>query len=113
MKQYSVLNHLAQGFIPPELIPAEVNWFYTNLGIDDTYFHNESRQVICDHIIALFGAKVLAYTKRNQSADGGMKLEIDLERIDENGAGATFIHTSPPGVTTVEGPGASCEARSV
>ncbi len=95
-----------QGFIPPELVANEVNWFYSNLGIDDTYFQNEARQVICDHIIALFGAKILAYTKHDPS-----KLVIDLEKIDENGA--TFIHTSKPGLTTTEGPGATCESRSV
>ncbi|KIK69950.1 hypothetical protein GYMLUDRAFT_67202 [Collybiopsis luxurians FD-317 M1] len=96
----------AKGFIPQELVANEVNWFYSNLGIDDTYFHNESREVICDHIIALFGAKVLAYTKHDPS-----KLVIDLEKIDENGNGATFIHTSPPGITSTEGPGAACELR--
>ncbi|KAE9382533.1 hypothetical protein BT96DRAFT_982869, partial [Gymnopus androsaceus JB14] len=47
----------AKGFIPQELVANEVNWFYTNLGIDDTYFRDESQAVICDHIIALFGAK--------------------------------------------------------
>ncbi|PPQ75710.1 hypothetical protein CVT26_000951 [Gymnopilus dilepis] len=96
----------AKGFIPRELVSNEVNWFYTNLGIDDTYFANESREVIADHIIALFGAKILAYTKHDPS-----KLVIDLEKIDEDGNGATFIHTSPPGLTTTEGPGATCEAR--
>ncbi|KAG5637874.1 hypothetical protein H0H81_002837 [Sphagnurus paluster] len=94
----------AKGFIPRELVANEVNWFYTNLGIDDTYFQNEERSVISDHIIALFGAKILAYTKHDPS-----KLVIDLEKIDENGA--TFIHTSPPGLTVTEGPGATCEAR--
>ncbi|KAF9005537.1 NADH-dependent glutamate dehydrogenase [Cyathus striatus] len=96
----------AKGFIPRELVPNEVNWFYTHLGIDDTYFQNESREVISDHIIALFGAKILAYTKHDPS-----KLVIDLEKIDENGNGATFIHTSAAGLTTTEGPGATCESR--
>ncbi|CAA7258824.1 unnamed protein product [Cyclocybe aegerita] len=96
----------AKGFIPRELIGNEVNWFYTNLGIDDTYFQNESREVISDHIIALFAAKIMAYTKHDPS-----KLVIDLERIDENGNGATFIHTSAPGLTTTEGPGSVCESR--
>lgn len=96
----------AKGFIPRELVAGEVNWFYSNLGIDDTYFQNESREVISDHIIALFGAKILAYTKHDPT-----KLVIDLEKIDENGNGATFIHTSAPGLTTTEGPGATCEAR--
>jgi glutamate dehydrogenase len=81
-------------------------WFYSHLGIDDTYFINESREVISDHIIALFGAKVLAFTKHDPST-----LVIDLERIDEKGNGATFIHTSPPGMTSNVGPGATCEAR--
>ncbi|KAE9389948.1 hypothetical protein BT96DRAFT_967873 [Gymnopus androsaceus JB14] len=96
----------AKGFIPQELVANKVNWFYTNLGIDDTYFRNDSPAVICDHIIALFGTKMLAYTKHDPS-----KLFIDLEKIDENGNGATFIHTSPPGITTTEGPGATCESR--
>ncbi|RDB18899.1 NAD-specific glutamate dehydrogenase [Hypsizygus marmoreus] len=94
----------AKGFIPRELVAGEVNWFYTNLGIDDTYFQNENRGVISDHIIALFGAKILAYTKHDPS-----KLVIDLEKIDDDGA--TFIHTSPPGLTVTEGPGATCETR--
>ncbi|KAF5360835.1 hypothetical protein D9756_004968 [Leucocoprinus leucothites] len=95
-----------KGFIPRELVAGEVNWFYSNLGIDDTYFQNESREVISDHIIALFGAKIMAFTKHDPST-----LVIDLERIDERGNGATFIHTSAPGLTTTEGPGATCEVR--
>ncbi|KAE9389819.1 NAD-specific glutamate dehydrogenase [Gymnopus androsaceus JB14] len=66
--------------------PTKSTGFYTNLGIDDTYFRNESQAVICVHIIALFGAKVLAYTKHDPS-----KLS--------------------PGITTTEGPGAACESR--
>ena len=62
--------------------------------------------MITDHIVALYGAKVLAFTKHDPS-----KLVIDLEHIDKNGKGATFIHTSSPGMTTTEGPGASCESR--
>ncbi|KAE9386240.1 NAD(P)-binding protein [Gymnopus androsaceus JB14] len=49
--------------------------------------------------------KLLAYTKHDPS-----KLVIDLEKIDENENGTTFIHTSPPGITTTEGPGATCES---
>jgi glutamate dehydrogenase len=95
-----------QGFVPRELVANEVQWFYAHLGIDDTYFRNESVEVISDHIIALFGAKVLAYTKHDPS-----KLVIDLEKIDGEGNGATFIHTSPPGRTSTEGPGSHVEPR--
>ncbi|THH30597.1 hypothetical protein EUX98_g3609 [Antrodiella citrinella] len=94
-----------KGFVPRELVANEVAWFYSYLGIDDNYFASESEEVISDHIIALFGAKVLAYTKHDPS-----KLVIDLEKIDE-ATGATFIHTSPPGKTTTEGPGSNCESR--
>ncbi|KAF9241089.1 NADH-dependent glutamate dehydrogenase [Melanogaster broomeanus] len=96
----------AKGFIPTALVANEVNWFYSHLGIDDTYFQNESTSVISDHVIALFGAKVLAFTKHEPN-----ELVIDLERIDEKGNGATFIHTSAPGLTSTEGPGATCESR--
>ncbi|KAI0299499.1 NAD-specific glutamate dehydrogenase [Russula brevipes] len=99
-------NVAKTGFIPRELVVPEVQWFYAHLGIDDTYFRNESIEVISDHIIALFGAKVLAYTKHDPS-----KLVIDLEKIDEDGNGATFIHTSSPGLTATEGPGSLVEPR--
>ncbi|KAI0279618.1 NADH-dependent glutamate dehydrogenase [Russula aff. rugulosa BPL654] len=99
-------NVAAKGFIPRELVVNEVQWFYAHLGIDDTYFRNESIEVISDHIIALFGAKVLAYTKHDPS-----KLVIDLERIDSEGNGATFIYTSAPGLTATEGPGSHVEPR--
>ncbi|EGO23766.1 NADH-dependent glutamate dehydrogenase [Serpula lacrymans var. lacrymans S7.9] len=99
-------NVANKGFIPRELVANEVNWFYSHLGIDDTYFQNESPSVISDHILALFGAKVLAYTKHDPN-----QLVIDLEKIDEKGNGATFIHTSAPGLTSTEGPGATCESR--
>lgn len=102
----AALTTSTQGFIPRDFVTNEVNWFYSNLGIDDTYFQNESREVISDHIIALFGAKIVAYTKQDPS-----KLVIDLERIDDKGNGATFIHTSAPGLTSTEGPGATCESR--
>lgn len=95
-----------QGFIPRELVVNEVQWFYAHLGIDDTYFRNESIEVISDHIIALFGAKVLAYTKHDPS-----KLVIDLEKIDSEGNGATFIYSSAPGLTATEGPGSQVEPR--
>ena len=54
----------------------------------------------------MYSAKVLAYTKHDPS-----KLVIDLEAVNKDGSGATFIHTSPPGKTSVEGPGATCETR--
>ncbi|KAN0063542.1 NAD-dependent glutamate dehydrogenase [Thecaphora frezii] len=85
-----------KGFIPPDLVEAEVDWFYQNLGIDDTYFALENVETIADHILALFGAKIMAYTKHSNS------LEIDLEKESENGA--VFIHSSQAGKSQVAGP---------
>ena len=71
-----------KGFIPAELVhnegepfassslsylsakpPFPVAWFFSSLGIDDTYFMLESVETIASHIISLYGSKVLAYTK--------------------------------------------------
>jgi glutamate dehydrogenase len=95
-----------KGFIPHELVAPEVDWFYGALGIDDTYFAASGAEAIADHILALYGAKILAYTKRDPA-----QLVIDLEHVDESGG--LFIHTSAPGVTATSGPGATCEARYV
>ncbi|QRV92303.1 glutamate dehydrogenase (NAD+) [Ceratobasidium sp. AG-Ba] len=95
-----------KGFMPPELVKLEVGWFYDSLGIDDTYFANESVAIITDHILALFGAKIMAFTQHDAN-----KLVIDLEQIAPDGERATFIHTSAPGVTSQDGPGATCERR--
>ncbi|KZS93784.1 NAD-specific glutamate dehydrogenase [Sistotremastrum niveocremeum HHB9708] len=100
------------GFLPSDLVSGEVEWFYTSLRIDDTYFQNESVEAISNHIIALYGAKVLAYTRHEPN-----HLVIDLEKVVEPNVKdgvdghATFIHTSTPGVSASDGPGATCEKR--
>ncbi|KAF8754975.1 NAD-specific glutamate dehydrogenase [Rhizoctonia solani] len=96
----------SKGFMSPELVKHEVGWFYDSLGIDDTYFANEPVSIITDHILALFGAKIMAFTQHDAN-----KLVIDLEQTSPDGDRATFIHTSAPGVTSKDGPGATCEAR--
>ncbi|KAK4048479.1 NAD-dependent glutamate dehydrogenase [Microbotryomycetes sp. JL221] len=84
------------GFIPEPLVAAEVEWFFTSLGIDDGYFQLESVQTCADHIESLYGAKVQAHASHQDY------LEIKLEKESENGA--VFIYTSPPGVSVVDGP---------
>ncbi|KAF9941857.1 NAD-dependent glutamate dehydrogenase [Modicella reniformis] len=85
-----------KGFIPADLAQNEVSWFYGNLGIDDMYFATESVESIANHIMALYGAKIFAYTKN----DNG--LDINLER--ETDEAAVYIHTSRPGVSQLYGP---------
>ena len=69
---------------------------FRNLGISDTYFALESVETIGDHIMALFGAKILAYTKHSNA------LEIDLDKETEDGA--VFIHSSVAGRSNLGGP---------
>lgn len=68
----------------------------SNLNIDDYYFALESVETISNHIMALYGAKILAYTK-NENV-----LDINLQKEAENAA--VFIHSSVPGVSQIHGP---------
>ncbi|WWC59390.1 uncharacterized protein I303_101945 [Kwoniella dejecticola CBS 10117] len=111
-QQANVSRILAEsGFMPQELVHGEVDWFYNHLGIENSYFLWEKPDTIADHVLALFSAKLLAYTKHDPE-----KLVIDLEKITPEGQekgheGAVFIHTSKAGVTVTEGPGATVEQR--
>ncbi|KAI9467858.1 Glutamate/Leucine/Phenylalanine/Valine dehydrogenase-domain-containing protein [Zychaea mexicana] len=92
-----VCAHIEQtGFMPKDLIQNEVAWFYGNLGIDDFYFALEPVETIANHVMALYGAKMLAFT-RNENA-----LDIKLEKEEEDSS--VYIHSSRPGVTQLEGP---------
>ncbi|KAK8846866.1 hypothetical protein IAR55_005956 [Kwoniella newhampshirensis] len=111
-QQATVARILAEsGFMPQELVQGEVDWFYNQLGIENSYFLWEQPEAIADHVLALFSAKLLAYTKHDPE-----KLMIDLEKIipegqDKGREGAVFIHTSKAGVTVTEGPGSTVEKR--
>jgi glutamate dehydrogenase len=86
--------------------------FGPGLTTDNAYFLAESPEVISDHILALYSAKLLAYTKHDPE-----KLFIDLEKITteaeagKSKEGAVWIHTSKPGVTVSHGPGSTVEKR--
>ncbi|KAI9245868.1 Glutamate/Leucine/Phenylalanine/Valine dehydrogenase-domain-containing protein [Phascolomyces articulosus] len=89
------------GFLPSSLVQNEVSWFYGNLGIDDFYFALESVETIANHIMALYGAKILAYTKHENV------LSINLEK--ESDDSSVYIHSSEPGISQLQGP--QCEKR--
>jgi glutamate dehydrogenase len=38
----------ANNFIPPDFVESETNWFYNELGIDDSYFSTETSDVYVD-----------------------------------------------------------------
>ncbi|KAI8992513.1 Glutamate/Leucine/Phenylalanine/Valine dehydrogenase-domain-containing protein [Pilobolus umbonatus] len=84
------------GFLPKELVANEVEWFYNNLGIDDFYFSLESVETIANHIMSLYGAKILAYTKNENS--------LDIDLVKESEDSSVYIHSSEPGVSQVKGP---------
>ncbi|KAG0172561.1 NAD-dependent glutamate dehydrogenase [Apophysomyces sp. BC1034] len=89
------------GFLPKELVKNEVSWFYGNLGIDDFYFALESVETIAKHIMALYGSKIVAYTKSSNA------LDINLEKESEESS--VYIHSSQPGVSQLKGP--QCEKK--
>ena len=85
-----------KGFFPSDFVVSETNWFYNNLGIDDTYFQTESVDAIATQILSLYAAKVAAYARDDN------KLEIRLDREAEDHA--VYIDTSKPGTSAIEGP---------
>ncbi|KAL5337854.1 Glutamate/Leucine/Phenylalanine/Valine dehydrogenase-domain-containing protein [Aspergillus crustosus] len=86
-----------KGFIPAEFIVGETEWFYNQLGIDDTYFQTETVDAIVTQILSLYAAKVAAYARDDK------KLEIRLDKEAEDHA--VYIDTSKPGFSGVGGPG--------
>jgi glutamate dehydrogenase len=88
--------HIAEKqLLPPEYVDQEVSAFYNSLGIDDMYFEQESAQSIGDNIIALYGAKIQALIRNEDSP------QISLKREGEHSA--IYIHTSLPGVSHPKG----------
>ena len=85
-----------KGFIPPEFVESETNWFYNELGIDDLYFQTESVPAIVNNILSLYAGKVAAYARD----DGRLEIRLDKEAADH----AVYIDTSKPGVSVVDGP---------
>ena len=85
-----------KGFIPPEFIESETNWFYNELGIDDMYFQTESVEAIVNHVLSLYAGKVAAYARD----DKRLEIRLDKEAADH----AVYIDTSKPGTSINDGP---------
>ena len=85
-----------KGFIPPEFVESETNWFYTELGIDDMYFQTESVEAITNHILSLYAGKVAAYARDDKQ----VQIRLDKEASDH----AVYIDTSTPGISVLTGP---------
>lgn len=85
-----------KGFIPPDFVETETNWFYQALGIDDMYFATETVEAIVSHIHSLYAAKVAAYARDDKK----LEIRLDKEAADH----AVYIDTSKPGVSVSGGP---------
>ena len=85
-----------KGFIPPEFVESETNWFYNELGIDDMYFQTEKTEAIVSHVLSLYAGKVAAYARD----DHKLEIRLDKEASDH----AVYIDTSLPGISVLEGP---------
>ncbi|KAL3457720.1 Glutamate/Leucine/Phenylalanine/Valine dehydrogenase-domain-containing protein [Aspergillus heterothallicus] len=85
-----------KGFLPAEFVQPEVEWFYNQLGIDDTYFQTETVEAIVTQVLSLYAAKVAAYARDDK------KLEIRLDKEAEDHA--VYIDTSKPGFSSIDGP---------
>ncbi|MCJ1243598.1 NAD-dependent glutamate dehydrogenase [Trapelia coarctata] len=85
-----------KGFIPPEFVESETNWFYNELGIDDMYFQTETVEAIVNHILSLYAGKVAAYARD----DKRLEIRLDKEAVDH----AVYIDTSKPGISVIDGP---------
>ena len=97
--------------IPMQVARNEVTWFYRyallhclfthvddqgrNLGLDDSYFAQQSVPTIATHITALYASKIIATVKGESAFD----INLEHETEDE----ALFIHNSQPGVTLSKG----------
>ena len=85
-----------KGFIPPDFVESETNWFYHELGIDDMYFQTETVDAIVNHILSLYAGKVAAYARD----DKRLEIRLDMEATDH----AVYIDTSKPGISIMDGP---------
>eukprot|EP00127_Corallochytrium_limacisporum_P005637 Clim_evm16s210 gene=Clim_evmTU16s210 len=86
----------AKGFIPDAEAVNEVDFFYDKLGIEDLFFAHENSEKIAEFILSIYGAKVLAYTKR--------KSTIDIELEHETEDTTIFLCNSMPGISIASGP---------
>ncbi|PVU87831.1 hypothetical protein BB561_006150 [Smittium simulii] len=93
-KVAEILN--SQGYIPINLVLAEVEWFYDNLGMDDMYFMMQEPSVVASHVLGIYAASLNGICSNKQH------ININFDKTDDNSA--VFIHTSTPGVSQIEGP---------
>ncbi|QOU18737.1 hypothetical protein BRETT_001805 [Brettanomyces bruxellensis] len=74
------------GLIPESLIEHETNWFYKELGIDDTFFSAVSvKDIACD-ILGLYSAKVDAFARGNgvSGAEAAEDTHFSYKKIGED-----------------------------
>eukprot|EP00163_Fabomonas_tropica_P003925 TRINITY_DN13481_c0_g4_i1.p1 TRINITY_DN13481_c0_g4~~TRINITY_DN13481_c0_g4_i1.p1 ORF type:complete len:1026 (-),score=365.41 TRINITY_DN13481_c0_g4_i1:176-3253(-) len=61
----------------PEVVETEVNWYYGQLGIHESYFQKQEPDAIARHIMSLIAAKILKSTSEDR-----LNLHIEREHDD-------------------------------
>lgn len=84
-----------KGLIPDEHIDREVEWFYTKLDIDYSYFANDSVKNIRSYILSLWSAKLATNAKGSSASKQSNYLVFDRQYDDH----AVFFDSSHPGRT--------------
>ena len=86
----------AAKWIPDDRVDSQIEWFYSELGIDDAYFQIESVDVISNHITTLYAAKVAAVVRDDKREEIRLHLETDDRAI--------YIDNNEPGVSYSQSP---------
>lgn len=81
------------GLIPSARIESEISWFYNRLGIDESYFADDTVDNIASYILSLFSAKVNAESLPSSEWD------LRFQRILSDHA--VFLDLSIPGESNV------------
>eukprot|EP00697_Spironema_sp_BW2_P001631 gnl/Spiro4/1218_TR643_c0_g1_i1.p1 gnl/Spiro4/1218_TR643_c0_g1~~gnl/Spiro4/1218_TR643_c0_g1_i1.p1 ORF type:complete len:1008 (+),score=334.39 gnl/Spiro4/1218_TR643_c0_g1_i1:114-3026(+) len=92
----------ADGMIPAEKVHEEVVWFYSELGIADTFFVHGDVPQLASFIVSIYASKLLHHTSKQKSLS-----ELSLEHVTDHGA--IFMCDSTPGSST--GKSANVEAK--
>lgn len=82
-----VMDYLDKsGLIPENLIESETKFFYENLGINDTYFSNESIENIASNILSIYSAKINSKINNNIN-------QIHFKKLSNDNHHAVYFET--------------------
>eukprot|EP01113_Clastostelium_recurvatum_P036530 TRINITY_DN521_c0_g2_i3.p1 TRINITY_DN521_c0_g2~~TRINITY_DN521_c0_g2_i3.p1 ORF type:complete len:1046 (+),score=339.58 TRINITY_DN521_c0_g2_i3:67-3138(+) len=87
MEQVKGILH-GEKLIESSRVEAEVNWFFSRLGLDSDYFRTTPAPIVAKHILSLYAAKMVSHAT-------GARLQVKLNNKTEKSA--LFVIASNPG----------------